>query len=74
MKRATLSPNPFLYRLMRLGFRKGMSSGSRTWFVLGISAGTLQVLRRLSRDRTQILYRAKLQDGDHFVVTSRKPQ
>ena len=74
MKRSTLSPNPILYRLTRLGFRKGMASGSRTWLVLGISAGTLQVLRRLSRDRTKVLYRAQLQDGDHFVVTSRKPQ
>ena len=74
MRRSSLSPNPFLYWATRTGLRRGMSSGSRTWLVLGISAGTLQVLRRLSRDRTKILYRVKMQDGDHFVVTSRKPQ
>ena len=73
MKKGTLSPNPFLNRAMRLGFRRGMS-GSRAWMVVGISAGTLQVLRRLSRDRTKVMYRAKMQDGDHFVITSRRPQ
>jgi hypothetical protein len=71
--RGSLSPNPILYWATRIGLRRGLS-GSRAWFVIGISAGTINLLRRLGRDRTQVLYRVRMQDGDHFVVTSRKPQ
>jgi hypothetical protein len=49
-------------------------SGSRSWLMVGISLGTVRVLRRLAHDKPEVLYRTRVRAGDRFVVTSRPRQ
>jgi hypothetical protein len=58
-----------LRRLMRSGFRRGMS-GSQAWLVLGISAFGLRTLRKLARPAPEVLYRTEVRPGDRFEIGS----
>ena len=60
-----------LRRLVRTGFRRGMS-GSQTWLVLAISALGLRALRRLARSAPEVVYRTELHAGDRFEIGSRR--
>jgi hypothetical protein len=60
-----------LRRLVRTGFRRGMS-GSQAWLVLAISALGLRALRRLSRSAPEVVYRTELRAGDRFEIGSRR--
>jgi hypothetical protein len=59
-----------LRRLMRAGFRRGMS-GSQGWLVLGISALGIRALRRMARSEPEVLYRTEVHRGDRFEIGSR---
>lgn len=59
-----------LRRLMRTGFRRGMS-GSQAWLVLAVSALGLRALRRLARSEPEVVYRTELHAGDRFEIGSR---
>lgn len=60
-----------LRRLVRTGFRRGMS-GSQAWLVLAISALGLRALRKLSRSAPEVVYRTELHTGDRFEIGSRR--
>jgi hypothetical protein len=57
-----------LQRLMRTGGRRALS-GSQTWTIVAIIAGTLRVVRWMSRPKPDVLWRQKLKPGDRFEVT-----
>jgi hypothetical protein len=59
-----------LRRLMRTGFRRGVS-GSQSWLVLGISALGVRALRKLARSSPEVVYRTELHTGDRFEIRSR---
>jgi len=58
-----------LRRLMRSGFRRGMS-GSQAWLVLGISAFGIRTLRKLARPAPEVVYRTEVRPGDRFEIGS----
>ena len=60
-----------LRRLVRVGFRRGMS-GSQAWFVLAVSALGFRALRKLANPAPEIIYRAELHAGDRFEIGSRR--
>lgn len=60
-----------LRRLVRVGFRRGMS-GSQAWLVLAVSALGLRALRKLANPAPEIIYRAELHSGDRFEIGSRR--
>jgi hypothetical protein len=59
-----------LRRLVRVGFRRGMSDSQRSqfWLVLAISALGLRALRKLARPAPEVVYRTELHPGDRFEV------
>lgn len=59
-----------LRRLMRTGFRRGMS-GSQGWLVLAISALGIRAIRRMARSEPEVLYRTEVHPGDRFEIGSR---
>ena len=56
-----------LRRMMRVGFRRGMS-GSQAWLVLAVSAAGFRVLRKLANPAPEIVYRTELHSGDRFEI------
>jgi hypothetical protein len=60
-----------LSRMVRVGFRRGMS-GSQAWLVLAVSALGLRALRKLAHPAPEIVYRTELHTGDRFEIASRK--
>ncbi len=62
-----------LRRLMRTGFRRGMSGerASQAWLVLAISALGIRTLRRLARTEPEVVYRTEVRSGDRFEISSR---
>ena len=60
-----------LRRMMRVGFRRGMS-GSQAWFVLAIGAAGFRVLRKLANPAPEVVYRTELNSGDRFEIGSRR--
>ncbi len=61
----------FLRRMMRVGFRRGMS-GSQAWFVLAVSAAGFRMLRKLANPAPEVVYRTELHTGDRFEIGSRR--
>jgi hypothetical protein len=63
-----------LRRLVRTGFRRGMS-GSQAWLVLGISALGMRALRRLANPAPEVVYRTEVHTGDRLQIsTSAQPR
>ena len=56
---ADLMLESLLRRLTTTGWRRGQS-GSRTWLVVAAVAGGLRLLRYVTRDREEILYRTRV--------------
>ena len=56
-----------LSRLVRVGFRRGMS-GSQAWLVLAVSALGLRALRKLAHPAPELVYRTELHAGDRFEL------
>ncbi len=59
-----------LRRLIRVGFRRGMS-GSQAWWVLAISAVGLRAIRKLAKPAPEVLYRTRVKPGDRFEIETR---
>ena len=59
-----------LRRLVRTGFRRGMS-GSQGWLVLAVGALGVRALRRLANPTPEVLYRTEVRSGDRFEISSR---
>jgi hypothetical protein len=58
----------YLYRRAQL---KGLFGGSRGWTVLWAVMLATRLLRRLTRDKPEILYSEELVPGEALVISSR---
>jgi hypothetical protein len=61
-----------LRQLTTTGWRRGRA-GSRTWIVVASVAGGLRLLRRVTRDRDEVLYRTRVRPGERFEIVTRAP-
>jgi hypothetical protein len=61
----------FLKRYLRLqATTKGLLGGSRFWTVVWILTATVGVVKRLTGDKPEILYRSELRDNDSLVINA----
>lgn len=56
-----------LRSLVRIGFARGLG-GSRAWLALGVTAGGLQMLRRMAKREPEVVYSEKLRPGQSLVI------
>jgi hypothetical protein len=61
-----------LSRLATTGFRRSRS-GSRVWLIVATVAGGLRLLRYISRNGDDVLYRTQVVPGDTFEIITRAP-
>ena len=61
-----------LRRLWTTGWRRGRA-GSRGWLVVASVAGGLRLLRRVTREHEEVLYRTRVVEGDRFEITTKAP-
>jgi len=61
-----------LRRLTVTGWRRGRA-GSRTWLVVASVAGGIRLLRRVTRNQPEVLYRTRVSSGEQFEITTRAP-
>ncbi len=61
-----------LRRLTTTGWRRGRA-GSRGWLIVASVAGGLRLLRRVTREREDVLYRTRVVAGDQFEIIARAP-
>jgi hypothetical protein len=61
-----------LRKLWTTGWRRGRE-GSRGWMVVAAAAGGARLLRHVTRDKDDILYRTQLKPGDRFEVIATEP-
>jgi hypothetical protein len=58
-----------LRRAWTTGWRRGRA-GSRGWMVVAAAAGGVRLLRYVSRDRDDVLYRTRVVPGDQFEIVA----
>jgi hypothetical protein len=56
-----------LKSLVRIGFARGLG-GSRGWLALGVTAGGLQLLRRVAKRQADVVYLEELHPGQSLVI------
>jgi hypothetical protein len=61
-----------LRSLWATGWRRGRD-GSRAWMVVAAAAGGLRLVRRVTRDREEVLYRTLVVPGDQFEIVATQP-
>ena len=61
-----------LRRLTTTGWKRGRA-GSRGWLIVASVAGGLRLLRRVTRDHDEVLYRTRVVEGDQFEITTKAP-
>lgn len=57
-----------LVRIARTALRRGVREGSRLWFLTGIAAGALELVRRAITESPEIVYLAELEPGERVEV------
>lgn len=57
-----------LVRIARTGLRRGLRDGSRPWFVAGVTAGALELIRRALSEQPEVVYQAELQPGERLDI------
>jgi hypothetical protein len=61
-----------LRQLTTTGWRRGRA-GSRTWILVASFAGGVRLMRRVTRNQPEILYRTRVRPGERFEITTRTP-
>ena len=61
-----------LRSLWATGWRRGRA-GSRAWMVVAAAAGGVRLVRRVTRDREDVLYRTRVVPGDQFEIIATPP-
>jgi hypothetical protein len=61
-----------LRSLWATGWRRGRA-GSRGWMVVAAAAGGIRLVRRVTRDREDTLYRTRVMPGDQFEIVATPP-
>jgi hypothetical protein len=62
-----------LTRLRRLGIARGLGK-SNAWLAVGITAWTLQFLKRLAAREPKVVYREQLKPGERLVISHLPPE
>lgn len=62
-----------LGRLARRGLRKGILEGSRPWMAVGVAAGVVAVVRRLTSEPPQTVWRQSLEPGEGVLIRVKGP-
>jgi hypothetical protein len=55
-------------RIARTGLRRGLRDGSRPWLVAGITAGALELVRRVIAEEPEVVYEAELEPGERLEI------
>jgi hypothetical protein len=61
-----------LRQLTTTGWRRGRA-GSRTWILVASVAGGLRLLRHVTRNQDDVLYRTRVRPGERFEIVTRAP-
>jgi len=61
-----------LRQLTTTGWRRGRA-GSRTWIIVASFAGGFRLLRRVTKNHPEVLYRTRIMTGDRFEIVTRAP-
>ena len=59
----------YLYRRAQL---KGLLGGSRPWTVLWVVILAARILRRLTKDKPDVVYSEELRPGETLVISSKE--
>jgi hypothetical protein len=62
-----------LSALLRQGLRRGLLGGSRAWLAVGVAAGLLRVLRRVTRQEPEVVWCGEVPPGHRLEVRHRPP-
>ena len=62
-----------LRTLIRRGLRKGILEGSRPWMAVGVAAGLLAVVRRVTAEPPETVWRQALEPGESLLIRVRTP-
>ena len=63
---------PLIRSLWATSWRKARG-GSRAWTVVAAAVGGVRLLRRVTRDRDEVLYRTRVMPGDQFEISATPP-
>jgi hypothetical protein len=61
-----------LRSLIRIGFTRGVG-GSRSWLVVGMTAGGLHLLRRMATREPKTVYLEELHPGQSLIIRHLPP-
>jgi hypothetical protein len=61
-----------LRRVWTTSWRRSRA-GSRPWMVVAAAAGGVRLLRYVTRDKENILYRTRVMPGDQFEIVASPP-
>ncbi|MBI2168571.1 MAG: hypothetical protein HYU28_03595 [Actinobacteria bacterium] len=60
--------------LVRRGLRKGIVEGSRPWLAVGVAAGLVAIVRRVTSQPPETVWRAPLKPGEGVLISVREPE
>lgn len=63
-----------LASLVRRGLRKGIFEGSRPWMAVGIAAGLVALVRRITAEPPETVWRDQLRPGEGVLIRVREPE
>ena len=63
-----------LVGIARTGLRRGLRDGSRLWFLTGITAGVLELVRRAVTKTPEVVYLAELEPGERLEIRTIPPE
>jgi hypothetical protein len=55
--------------LTRNGLRRGLLGGSRPWLLIGVAAGGLRLLGRITSNDEKVVFREELAPGTSLVIS-----
>ena len=62
----------FVKRYVRMhATSKGLLGGSRFWTAVWMATATAAVVKRLTADKPEIIFRSELRDNDSLVISSK---
>ena len=56
--------------LRRRATMRGLLGGSRPWFLLWVTLFALRILRRITRDKEEVVYSEELKAGQTLVISA----
>lgn len=63
-----------LRRLIRTGLRRGLVDGSTPWLLVGVGAGMLALLRKVTHELPETVFREPLGAGEELRIRALDPE